>query len=79
MIEAASAGEAFEVLKSRNDIDLVLTDIRMPGTMDGRQLAWWVRSQQPRVKIALVSSNVFSVDALSFDAVFSSRFASMSF
>ena len=39
VIEAASADEAFEVLKSRNDIDLVLTDIRMPGTMDGRQLA----------------------------------------
>ena len=39
VIEAASADEAFEVLKSRNDIDLVLTDIRMPGTMDGLQLA----------------------------------------
>lgn len=74
VIEAANADEAFEVLKSRNDIDLVLTDIRMPGTMDGLQLAEWVRSQQPRVKIALASSNVFSIDALSFDAVFSKPF-----
>jgi CheY-like chemotaxis protein len=57
-IEASSGDEAFAVLNSWNDIDLVITDIRMPGTMDGLQLAEWVRSRQPRVKVALASSNL---------------------
>ena len=74
VIEASKRDEAFEVLKSRNDIDLVITDIRMPGTMDGLQLAEWVRSQQPRVKVALASANVLSIERKSFDAVFSKPF-----
>ena len=73
-IEASSGDEAFAVLNSRNDIDLVITDIRMPRTMDGLQLAEWVRSQQPRVKVALASSNLLSIERKSFDAVFSKPF-----
>ncbi len=72
-IEASSGDEAFAVLNSRNDIDLVITDIRMPGTMDGLQLAEWVRSQQPRVKVALASSNLLSIERKSF-TVFSKPF-----
>lgn len=33
--QAANADEAAAILKSREPIDLVITDVRMPGSMDG--------------------------------------------
>jgi CheY-like chemotaxis protein len=38
-VEAGSAAEAIEVLEAREDIRVVITDIRMPGDMDGLALA----------------------------------------
>ena len=35
VLEACNADEAIAILESRNDIRAVLTDIRMPGSMDG--------------------------------------------
>jgi CheY-like chemotaxis protein len=35
-LEAVDADEAVAILESRSDIALVLTDIQMPGAMDGR-------------------------------------------
>ena len=32
-IEAVNADDAFTILESRSDIDLLFTDIQMPGTM----------------------------------------------
>ena len=34
-LEAQHADEAIRILESRTDIDLVFTDVQMPGTMDG--------------------------------------------
>lgn len=34
-LEARDADEAIRILESRSDIDLVFTDVQMPGTMDG--------------------------------------------
>jgi len=52
---AADSGEALALLDSRRDIDLMLTDVRMPGEMDGAELAFTVRSRWPRVGIIVVS------------------------
>lgn len=54
-IEATNADEAILILESRNDIRLVLTDIQMPGSMDGLRLAHAVRKKWPPVKLVLVS------------------------
>jgi two-component system, response regulator PdtaR len=36
---ASSADEAIEVLEGRDDIQAVITDVQMPGSMDGVRLA----------------------------------------
>ena len=57
-IEAVNADDAFTILESRSDIDLLFTDIQMPGTMDGLKLAHAVQARWPSIKIMLVSGQV---------------------
>src|SRR5262245_57165353 len=56
VIEAVNAGEALAVLDSGHSIDVLMTDIRMPGSIDGIDLAARVRSGWPRMKIIFVTS-----------------------
>src|SRR5712675_2265678 len=57
-IEAVNADDAFAILESRSDIDLLLTDIQMPGTMDGLKLAHAVHERWPPIRIILVSGQL---------------------
>ncbi|WP_249780793.1 response regulator [Bradyrhizobium sp. dw_78] len=57
-IETVDADEAFAVLKSRADIALLFTDVQMPGSMDGLQLAHEVSKHWPAIKIILVSGQL---------------------
>ena len=57
-VEAANADEAVAILESRSDIALVFTDIQMPGSMDGLELARTVHDRWPAIKIILVSGRV---------------------
>jgi CheY-like chemotaxis protein len=50
-LHAASADEAVAILESRSDVALLLTDIDMPGSMDGLKLAHAVRNRWPPIKI----------------------------
>ena len=54
-VEAVDADEAFAILQSRSDIALLFTDVQMPGSMDGLQLAHAVYERWPLIKIILVS------------------------
>jgi YesN/AraC family two-component response regulator len=54
-IEARNSAEALAVLEARSDIDLLFTDVRMPGEMNGIELAFTVRSRWPRIAIVIVS------------------------
>jgi len=56
VIEAVNADEALTVLDSDNSIDVLMTDIRMPGSIDGIDLAAKVRSTWPHMKIIVVTS-----------------------
>jgi CheY-like chemotaxis protein len=56
VIEAASADEALTVLHSSTGIDLLLTDIRMPGSRDGLALAEEARAALPELKIIVASA-----------------------
>src|SRR6202012_872615 len=62
-IEAVNADEAIAILESRSDIDLLFTDIQMPGSMDGLKLAHAVHERWPTIKIILVSGQVKPSDA----------------
>jgi len=56
--EAGNAAEAIEILEAdRTAIDLVFSDIRMPGEMDGFALARWIRMNHPRLPILLTSGD----------------------
>ena len=57
-VEAVNADEAIAILESRSDIDLLFTDIQMPGSMDGLKLAHAVHDRWPAIKIILVSGQV---------------------
>ncbi len=54
-LEASNADEAIRILESRADIDLVFTDVQMPGTMDGIKLAHYIRNRWPPVKLIVAS------------------------
>ncbi|MHA6686506.1 PAS domain S-box protein [Mesorhizobium sp. A556] len=53
--EARSAVEAIEWLESKAPIKLVFSDILMPGSMTGRDLAQWMGANRPAVKMLLTS------------------------
>jgi CheY-like chemotaxis protein len=54
-LEAADAVEALDLLEHHPDVDLLLTDVRMPGDMDGAELAFTVRSRWPAIGIVVIS------------------------
>ena len=51
---AASGEEALPALLGDHEIELVITDVRMPG-MSGLELAEEIRRQRPEVKVVLIS------------------------
>src|SRR5205807_10006373 len=57
-VEAVNADEAVAILESRSDIALLLTDIQMPGSMDGLKLAHAVHERWPPIRIILVSGQL---------------------
>ena len=58
VLEAASADEAIGIIqRAEFSIDLVLTDIRMPGLMDGFGLARWLHTNKPGLPVILTSGD----------------------
>jgi CheY-like chemotaxis protein len=53
--EVCMASEAIELLSAGPLIDLIITDVRMPGKMNGFALAEWVKRYAPKVKVILTS------------------------
>ena len=57
VIEAANAEEAMTVLSHKETtIDIVFTDIEMPGAVDGFGLAQWVRQHRPGLEVLLAGT-----------------------
>jgi DNA-binding NtrC family response regulator len=54
VIEAANCAEALRVL-DRIPVDVLFSDIDMPGNMDGLALAQWVHRSQADTRIVLTS------------------------
>ncbi len=55
VIEAVDAQEAVEILRVNKSIALVFSDINMPGPADGNDLAAWIASRYPDIKVLLTS------------------------
>jgi DNA-binding NtrC family response regulator len=56
VIEAGNADEALECLAA-TAIDVVVTDVRMPGSMDGIQLAHLLHDERPHIGVIVVSGH----------------------
>lgn len=50
VLEAANGPEALEILAERPDIRAVLTDVQMPGNLDGLELARTFRASAPAAR-----------------------------
>jgi CheY-like chemotaxis protein len=55
VVEAANADEAISIFQSGAEIDLLFSDVKMPGSMDGFDLAQRVCAEWPATKILLTS------------------------
>ncbi|MCS0502943.1 response regulator [Ancylobacter mangrovi] len=54
-IEASTADDGLALLSSRPDVRVLITDIEMPGTMDGLQFARRVRERWPSIHVIIIS------------------------
>jgi two-component system, response regulator PdtaR len=55
VVEAGTADEALTILQNGTGIDLVFTDVRMPGSIDGCELARRIRTHWPKLPVILTS------------------------
>jgi CheY-like chemotaxis protein len=58
VLVACDADHAIRLLDSNRDIRMLLTDVTMPGSMDGLRLAHHVRNRWPPIKIIATSGRV---------------------
>ena len=71
VLAASDAEEAIELLDAHPEIALLITDIAMPGSMDGIRLAQHVRGRWPPVRIIVTSGLGESlVSALPLNSIF---------
>lgn len=55
VIEAGSGDRAMEMVRNGNLVDIIITDVQMPGQHDGIALALWTRRNFPHIKLIIVS------------------------
>lgn len=58
VVEAASADEAVRRLASEEGVGVIVTDVDMPGSMDGIALAHYAHARWPRVGLVVISGKV---------------------
>lgn len=58
VVEAANADDAIRKLEQIEGIRLVLTDVDMPGSMDGIRLVHYVNNRWPPVRLVVISGKV---------------------
>ena len=75
VIEAADAHEALELLHHSAGVKLLVSDIQMPGSIDGVALARQVRAEFPAIKIILASGHLLAAAGAEHDGFFRKPFA----
>ncbi len=68
VIAEADGPSALKVITARDDIDLLFTDVRMPGGMSGKDLAASAIKLRPLIKVLYTSgytNNLFETESVS--------------
>ena len=55
VIEAADGAAGLKILQSDTRVDLLVTDVGLPGGMNGRQLADAARTTRPELKVLFIT------------------------
>jgi CheY-like chemotaxis protein len=58
VLEAANADEALQLMESVSHVDLLVTDVQMPGSMDGIQLSAAVHTRWPDTEVMVTSGRI---------------------
>lgn len=79
VIEASSGDEAMRIVDAGEVCDILVTDIQMPGTLDGIGLATQLRTRQPGTPVVYVTGRPESLAAIKtlerYDAIIRKPFA----
>jgi CheY-like chemotaxis protein len=54
-VEAQDGANALRILQSSADLDLLVTDVGLPGGMNGRQVADAARALRPRLRVLFIT------------------------
>lgn len=55
VLEAGDAAEALRILEEHDDVDVLFTDVNMPGPMDGLDLAGLMHDRRPDLGLVITS------------------------
>lgn len=58
VLEAANADEALQMMERGAHVDLLVTDVQMPGSMDGIQLSAAVHLRWPDTEVMVTSGRI---------------------
>ena len=58
VVEAGNTDDALKAIEVEGDVGLLLTDVDMPGSMDGIRLAHAVRNRWPSIRLLVISGKV---------------------
>jgi PAS domain S-box-containing protein len=64
VVEAANADEAARILRSNDQVRIVLSDVRMPGELTGIDLARLMKRERPELQVLLTTGYVDGDEAL---------------
>ena len=65
VVEAADGAQAVKLIDSPGGFDLLLTDVQMPGSIDGIQVAIHARQRHPGIAVVVVSAQSLNARRLS--------------
>lgn len=63
VLEAAAAEEAMAIFTAAVTVDVVFSDVNLPGPMNGFALATWIRQNHPGIPVILTSGAAKAAEA----------------
>ena len=67
VLEAANGDEGLEILSSDQVVDIMVTDVRMPGNIDGMELTCRSKSMAPGRPVIVCSAHLFKSESYPAD------------